>query len=80
MYASRLSSWSGTSLGASIGLAGSQRYVHDIGVSLVHSSCVAMLDLPVQVSSQMEKKTKVTMKRKTYFDEQDSDDNDDDLM
>lgn len=33
-----------------------------------------------QVSSQMEKKTKVTIKRKTYFDEQDSDDNDDDMM
>lgn len=33
-----------------------------------------------QVSTQMEKKTKVTMKRKTYFDDQDSDDNDDDLM
>ncbi|CAM9221282.1 unnamed protein product [Laminaria digitata] len=33
-----------------------------------------------QVSSQMEKKTKVTIKRKTYFDDQDSDDNDDDLM
>lgn len=35
---------------------------------------------PTQVSSQMEKKTKVTIKRKTYFDEQDSDDNDDDMM
>lgn len=33
-----------------------------------------------QVSSQMEKKTKVTMKRRTYFDEDDPDDNDDDLM
>lgn len=34
----------------------------------------------VQVSSQMEKKTKVTIKRRTYFDEEDPDDNDDDLM
>lgn len=34
----------------------------------------------VQVSSKMEKKTKVTIKRRTYFDEDDPDDNDDDLM
>lgn len=42
---------------------------------------LALRDLSsLQVSSQMEKKTKVTIKRKTYFDEQDSDDNDDDMM
>lgn len=39
-----------------------------------------ILYFTLQVSSQMEKKTKVTIKRKTYFDDQDSDDNDDDLM
>lgn len=44
-----------------------------VGRVLVYLTCM-------QVSSQMEKKTKVTIKRKTYFDEQDSDDNDDDLM
>lgn len=33
-----------------------------------------------QVNSQIEKKTKVTIKRRTYFDDEDPDDNDDDLM
>eukprot|EP00752_Nemacystus_decipiens_P002480 g2333.t1 len=48
-----------------------------LGGKVTEDQFIQMLE---QVSSQMEKKTKVTIKRKTYFDEQDSDDNDDDMM
>ncbi|CAM9163561.1 unnamed protein product [Hapterophycus canaliculatus] len=48
-----------------------------LGGKVTEGQFIQMLE---QVSSQMEKKTKVTIKRKTYFDEEDSDDNDDDMM
>eukprot|EP00903_Cladosiphon_okamuranus_P019717 g18119.t1 len=48
-----------------------------LGGKVTEDQFIQMLE---QVSTQMEKKTKVTIKRKTYFDEQDSDDNDDDMM
>ncbi|CAM9770767.1 unnamed protein product [Ascophyllum nodosum] len=48
-----------------------------LGGKVTEGHFVQMLE---QVSSQMEKKLKVTIKRRTYFDDEDPDDNDDDLI
>ncbi|CAM9194093.1 unnamed protein product [Choristocarpus tenellus] len=48
-----------------------------LGGKVTEDQLIQMLE---QVSSKTEKKTRVTMKRREYFREEDSDDNDDDLM
>ncbi|CAM9560928.1 unnamed protein product [Discosporangium mesarthrocarpum] len=48
-----------------------------LGAKVTEDQLIQMLE---QVSSRTEKKTRVTIQRREYFHEDDSDDNDDDLM